>query len=422
MNTKWLNTTEIFDSYERRFAAARAQKRLTRPWEDSDRCRILKKTRKMLALTDDLIPQISDFKEISTEYFDGYCAIQCHFRSWDHFYGAATLYLPDSQEKVPLVFVCCGHGKEGRLTPNYMAMGHRLASIGIAALVMDNIGQGDRNLTPETARAPDHWFSIAPFYCGLTLQGMIVAETLAMIRFMKKDPRFDCNRFGACGNSGGGTLTMFLSALSDDLSVLASSGYPSEINYILSKERRHCACNLLRGSAHAPEMWEIYSLFAPKPLLLEGGMNDILIPMDLAHRNARKVRNTYQQFDAEAAFEFTLTKTGHSWEIEDINRISRFLSQRLLGCTPEDIEKQFVPENVEHCKVTMPEDMLHTDTLAQTLTGITMPDGIELCDIFPPTFNEQAIKPNEIQLDLGRGDVMRVFAQMECSLLDERGE
>jgi len=301
-------------------------------------------------------------------------------------------------------------------------MGHRLASIGIAALVMDNIGQGDRNLTPETDRAPDHWFSIAPFYCGLTLQGMIVAETLAMIRFMKKDPRFDCNRFGACGNSGGGTLTMFLSALSDDLSVLASSGYPSEINYILSKERRHCACNLLRGSAHCPEMWEIYSLFAPKPLLLEGGMNDILIPMDLAHRNARKVRNTYQQFDAEAAFEFTLTKTGHSWEIEDINRISRFLSQRLLGCTPEDIEKQFVPENVEHCKVTMPEDMLHTDTLAQTLTGITMPDGIELCDIFPPTFNEQAIKPNEIQLDLGRGDVMRVFAQMECSLLDERGE
>ena len=416
MNKKWQNTIEIFDDYERRFAAARAAKPLTHPWESEDRAQILQKVRKMLALDDSLIPQIRDFKEVNTENFPGYQAIQCTYRSWDQFYGAATLYMPNTDEKVPLVFVCCGHGKEGRLTESYMAMGHRLASLGIAALVMDNIGQGDRNLTPETDRNPDHWFSIAPFYCGLTLQGMIVAETLAMIRYTKNDPRFDSARFGACGNSGGGTLTLFLSALCDDISVLASSGYPSEINYVLTKERRHCACNLLRGSAHGPEMWEIYSLFAPKPLLLEGGINDILIPMDLAHRNARKVLNTYQQMDVADNFEFTLTKTGHSWETADLNRISCFLSQRLLGVTPADMEQHYIPQSIAHCKVPIPEDMLHTDELVQMLTGITVPEGTELSNIFPPTINGKAVDPTSIQLDVGRGDVMRVFAQMECSL------
>ena len=84
-----------------------------------------------------------------------------------------------------------------------MAMGARLAELGIAAMVPDNIGQGDRNRSEEF-KSPSHWNSVAPFYCGLTLQGMIVMETVALIRYMAKDPRFDSARFAACGNSGGG--------------------------------------------------------------------------------------------------------------------------------------------------------------------------------------------------------------------------
>lgn len=416
MNLKWRNTTEIFDSYERRFAAARAAKSLTHPWEEKDRLQIMDGIHKMLAYREDLVPEIHDMEIISKLEFRGYSAIAYRYRTWEHFHGAATLYMPDATEKVPLVFVCCGHGTQGRLTESYMAMGHRLASIGIAAMILDNIGQGDRNLTPETDRGPDHWFSISPFYSGLTLQGLVVMEAIAMIRHMQADNRFDNARFGACGNSGGGTLTMFLAALAPELAVLASSGYPSEINYVLAKERRHCACNLLLGSAYGPEMWEIYSMFAPKPLLLEGGTRDILIPMDLAHRNARKVANTYEQFSAGENLEFTLLKTAHSWETADINRISRFLSERLLGITPEDMTEHYIAGSLEGYHVSMPEDMLSTDALVAELAGITMPEGIRLCDIFPPVMNGQPVDPDMLQMDVGRGDVMRVFAQMECAL------
>ncbi len=407
---------EVFDDYERRFAAARAERPLSHPWEEAERATIIEKTKGLLGYREELIPGIHEMEEISSEEHESYRAIQYRYRTWERCYGAATLYLPNSEEKLPLIILCCGHGGKGRLTASYMAMGHRLASIGLAALVLDNIGQGDRNLQPETFQNPDHWLAVAPFYCGLTLQGMIVMETVAVIRHMQKDPRFDAARFGVCGNSGGGTLALFLAALAPEIAVLSSSGYPSEFSYLLAKERLHCACNLLRGAAHGPEMWEIYSTFAPKPLLLEGGAKDDLIPMDLAHRNARKVHNTYQQLGVGENFEFELTETHHSWELDDINRISRFLAERLLGATPADATSLYSTESVEPYQVPMPAEMLHTDDLAQALTGIAMPVGTTLADVFPATLHGERVDPETLQLDVGRGDVMRVFAQFEITL------
>ncbi len=415
MNKKWQKTMEVFDEYERRFASARAARPLSHPWEKPEEIR--EEVRRMLAYREDLVPGIHEMEVVSTQQYDGYQAIQYRYRTWERFYGASTLYLPDGEEKHPLVIVCCGHGGAGRLTGSYMAMGHRLASLGMAAMVLDNIGQGDRNLDPSKFQNPDHWLATAPFYCGLTLQGMIVMETVSMIRHLQKDPRFDGERIGVCGNSGGGTLALFLAALAPEVKALCSSGYPSEFSYLLAKERLHCACNLLRGAANGPEMWEIYSTFAPKPLLLEGGAKDDLIPMDLAHRNARKVHNTYEQLGAGGNFEFELTDTHHSWELADINRISRFLSERLLGVTPADAESLFTAESIEPFRVPMPAEMLHTDELAQELTGIRMPEGTCLADVFRPTLEGKPVDPSELELDVGRGDVMRVFAQMECTLL-----
>jgi dienelactone hydrolase len=181
---------------------------MTHPWESCDKEKIIESAKRMIRYDEALVPTVRDFTEYSRTEYDGYTAIEYRYESWEKTFGSATLYLPYSKEKLPLVFVCCGHGEEGRLTPSYMAMGHRLASCGLAALVIDNIGQGDRNChEPSAFKNPDHWWSVAPFYCGLTLQGMIVMETVAMIRFMAQDPRFDPARLGACGNSGGGTAT-----------------------------------------------------------------------------------------------------------------------------------------------------------------------------------------------------------------------
>jgi len=420
MKEKWQSTFEIFDEYERRFAAARAEKEPYSPWLDDHREKILEEVKSMLVYREELVPSIGEMEEVGRTSYETYDAIRYRYRTWEHFYGASTLYMPRTGKKVPLVFVCCGHGEKGRRSSGYMAMGHRLAELGMAALVMDNIGQGDRNFRSAEFKSPDHWLAVAPFYCGLTLQGLIVMETVAMIRHMAKDPRFDADRLGACGNSGGGTLTLFLAALAPELAVLSSSGYPSEISYVMQKERRHCACNLLRGLAHKAEMWEIYSLFAPKPLLLSGGRHDNLIPQDLFLRNARKVWNTYVQMDCKEQFSYKLTDTRHPWALEDLNLISSFMAKNLLGESVSDAEEMFEVTDPDLEKVEMPEDMLSTEELSCRLTGKRMPEGTELKDIFRPTFRGEIIDADSIQQDVGRGDVMRVFAQFECALLKEK--
>lgn len=416
MQENWQYTVDIFDEYERRFAQARTQRVVSHPWEKAERERLLASAKRLLRYQETLVPTISHKEELNRQDFGSYSAIACRYETWPGIYGAATLYLPKKQEKMPLVFVCCGHGAQGRHSQSYRAMGHRLASLGMAALVMDNIGQGDRCRSEKPTLDPDHWAAVAPFASGLTLQGLIVAETLSVIRYMQSDPRFDPSRFAACGNSGGGTLTMFLAALAPELCAIASCGYPSELQYVMQKERRHCACNLLVGQAWEAEMWEIYSLFAPKPLLLCSGVWDDLFPGELFQRNARKVRNTYVQLDAPEQFCSGLTKTRHSWELEDINMVSGFLAEHLLGITPEDASTLGAEEDFAPMVVPMPAGCLTTAQLCHQLTG-SMPAG-ELClqDVFPPTYRGKPIDPAKLQNDLGRGDVMRVFAQFECAL------
>lgn len=114
--------------------------------------------------------------------------------------------------------------------------------------------------------------------------------------------------------------------------MLSASGYPSEFSYILQKERFHCACNLLPHYAGRLEMWELLSLFAPRPLLLEQGELDTLIPYDLFRRNGRKVRAVYEQLDAGDRVRVMTTPTTHSWTSRDRFEIASFLGRSSGAC------------------------------------------------------------------------------------------
>jgi hypothetical protein len=236
---------------------------------------------------------------------------------------------------------------------------------------------------------------------------------------MTADSRFDKTRFAAIGNSGGGTLTLMLSALCPEISVLSSSGYPSKFHYILSKERPHCSCNLLKGCAFL-EMWEIYSLFAPKPMLLEQGLFDNLIAVEYFERNKRKLEAVYALMDAEDNFEAVTPHTKHPWDKEDREIISDFLVRRLGVCAVDIVnEEMLVSDDLpSERRVTMPKEAIDTDTLCEKLSGKKMPVGTLLSDIFKPVFGRAEIEESEIIEDLGRGSVMRVFAQMECALTE----
>ena len=406
-DNKWLFTNKVYDEYEKRVAKARLEKEFRNVQEKKEE--IINETKKVLSYKEELIPKIKNMEEVRRDTYDGFDAIQLRYETWENFYGCGTLFMPHCDKKVPLVFVLCGHGDKGRLTDGFIKMACHLVKNNVAVFVPDNIGQGDR----QDADKKNHTYCYEPFYLGLSLQGLIVMETVALIRYFKNHPKIDDKKIGSCGNSGGGTLNLFLAALAPEISAIAPSGYPCEFSYILSKERRHCACNILPGVLKGPEMWEVLSVFAPKPMLISQGRYDDLIPIDLGQKNARKVENVYVELGKRENFKFARTDTKHSWEKEDIEVISDFLFDAL------GVEKRIEFKDIEVGSFT---DLWHIDVIGKSIstkemceniTGKKVPENIRLCDIFVPKYNGQEIYESMIEKDLGRGDVMHVLAQFE---------
>ena len=409
---KWLHTMEVYDDYEREIARLRSEKELVFPITEQRRAEIIKETKRILGYKEELVPTVHNAEELQKHDFGEYTVTQLRYETWDNFFGCASFFLPKGEGKVPMVFLLCGHGDDGRRTRSYVMMAHKLASAGVAVVIPDNIGQGDR----QDEGKENHNFCHTPFYCGISLQGMIVMETHAVVKYMINHPRADKDRIGACGNSGGGTLSLFAAATIPEIKVLSASGYPCDFTYILMKERRHCCCNLLPGIACGPEMWEVLSTFAPKPMLLEQGQYDDLIPIDLAQRNARKVQNVYIQLGKKENFNFMFTKEKHSWTEADILAISEFLLKHLGIPFDNSKPSEEITEKRSEWHVDILDRSLKTAEIAEVITGIAMPEDTQLWDIIKPKYKGRVISGDEIVNDIGRGDVMRVLAQFECTV------
>ena len=409
VDEKIIRTMEVYDEYERRFAQVRAQRKRRSPWLEADRAEILQNVKEVLSFKDELVPTLSDWTVVETETRPAFTVEHVRYQTWENFYGAASLYSPVGGGKRPLIVVCPGHAEYGRKTDLYQEMAIEIVTRGAYALVVENIGWGERAMQ-------GHWNVVSPFYCGLTLEGLIIMETVAVIRHMAKQPFVDTDRIGACGESGGGEMCTFLAAMAPELAAVAPCGYPAEFTYVLQKERRHCACNLLPHVAGKIDVWEVLSTFAPKPLLIEQGQFDNLLPFDMFQRCARKTKLCYMAMDAVDNFEYFTTPTQHPWETVDIRPIVDFFAKHFD--LKEHQEYDFAAEKSDQTRicVTLPEGSLDTDGLCAALTGKTIPENVQLEQIYVPQFMGEDLDPAAVLEDVGRGPVMRVFAQFESTL------
>jgi dienelactone hydrolase len=243
----------------------------------------------------------------------------------------------------------------------------------------DNIGQGER-------KPMGHWDVVDVFACGLTLQGLIVMETLGWLHWLRNDPRFDARRMAAIGNSGGGTLTMFLGALcAGELAALSSSAYPSTFDHVARKEKKHCHCNVLPHIVGELEMWQILGCAAPTPMLIFQGKQDHFFPADLFRHLARKVAAAYEFVNAGDRFQAHLLEGDHSWDLPRRRLLTRFLCETLgVPFHPDRVTEETPLREIPPCFSVWPEAALTADALARRLSGHRGPVAHHLWEAFPP--------------------------------------
>lgn len=350
---------------------------------------------------------------------DGFRRAALTGESWPGVPLAAHLYAPlhDRDDRHVGILVACGHGKGGKSNPAYADMAIRLARRGATALVPDNLGQGER-LSPGPG---SHGDAVHPFACGLSVQGLIVAETLAWLDGWRSTGTVQ--RTGAVGNSGGGLLTLMLAALDSRLDAVASTGYPSTFEYIARKGKKHCHCNLLPGVCGRVEMGEVYGLFAPRPLLLMQGATDHFFSQDAFHECVRETRAAYRRAGAEDRLDYRVAPGGHAWDVERRAWLADYFARVFdlasaggdVDCVVDDSSS---PLPDEPCYAAWPSDAPDLDTLAGRLTGCAPTPGARLWDVYPSVEGIDA--PDDTAFFLHRGSTAQVLAQWECFMRPAR--
>src|SRR5947209_12434697 len=162
---------------------------------------------------------------------------------------------------------------------------------------------------------------------GQTMIGWRVWDVMRTIDWIETRKELDAARVGCMGISGGGTRTLFSSALEPRIRAAMVSGYLNTFrDCIMSLS--HCIDNYVPGILNWAEMYDVAGLIAPRPLFAESGTLDPIFPIAASRESFSRVQKVYETFDAAAATEQETFDGPHSfWGKRGVP----FLAKHLAG-------------------------------------------------------------------------------------------
>lgn len=137
---------------------------------------------------------------------------------------------------------------------------------------------------------------------GETMIGWRVWDVMRTIDWISTRPELDSSRVGCMGISGGGTCTLFSSALDLRIKAAFVSGYLNTFRASIMS-MSHCIDNYVPGILNWAENYDVAGLIAPRPLFSEGGNRDPIFPVPATRESYERVKKVYEVFGAGANVE-----------------------------------------------------------------------------------------------------------------------
>ncbi|MHC5543041.1 alpha/beta hydrolase family protein, partial [Singulisphaera rosea] len=166
---------------------------------------------------------------------DGYSIEKFAFESVPGYFVPALLYRPEGLKgKAPAVISPCGHSGVGKAADPYQILHINLAKRGFVVLTYDPVGQGERSQFWD-AEAQRTRFNLgcgehavignALYLLGSNLARYRIRDGMRAIDYLASLPEVDASKIGCVGNSGGGTLTAYITALDSRVAAAAIGCY-----------------------------------------------------------------------------------------------------------------------------------------------------------------------------------------------------
>ncbi|MFW6107961.1 MAG: alpha/beta hydrolase family protein [bacterium] len=267
---------------------------------------------------------------------DAYTIEKLIFDSRPDFPVTANLYLPKQGEPpFPAVLGTCGHAQAGKGCELYQGFARHLARMGYVVLMYDPISQGERLQYLGIRRSrrpgglcPDHNMMGNQMHLLGGFFGMWRAwDGIRALDLLLARPEVDRGRVGVTGNSGGGTMTTWLTGLDARFTMAAPSCFVTRYLNNLENEESQDAEQVPPGLLAAGlDQADFYVARIPRPTILLGKANDFFDRRGLED-TYEELRRLYRMAGAEENVQLFLGPGDHGYDVENREAMYRFFNR-----------------------------------------------------------------------------------------------
>ncbi len=276
------------------------------------------------------------------------------FESVPHFYVSAAMFLPDEtrfKPPYPTLLIACGHEDEAKAYPSYQKAAALAATHGLAALIVDPLGEGERGqrLTSEGSTilhgTEAHYIlGATSILLGRNTATFEVWDLTRALDYLESRPDVDAQRIGVAGNSGGGMQTAYLMALDDRVAAAAPICYLCGFydHLIWKQGPQDSEQNIFGQLAFGMDHADYCLMRAPKPTMIGTTTYDIF-PVEGAWETCRYAKRIFDRFGAEEKMSIAEHEDGHGWSKNLREATIRWMLRWLTDRNIEVVENESMP-------------------------------------------------------------------------------
>ncbi len=268
-------------------------------------------------------------------YRDGYRVEKVIFESRPQHLVTSALFLPDSKEysePYPGILIPCGHARASKAHDMYQTMAALCALNGMAALVYDPVGQGERLQLLSDAGTEIYWgtrahimMDIGAILLGASTAQFEIWDGMRAIDYLQSRSEINPEKIGCTGNSGGGTQTSYLMALDQRIKVAAPSCYLHRIGVQVKNAMGDAEQNIFGQLNFGMDHPDYIMMRAPVPVKILAATHDFF-DINAVWTNFRYSKRLYSRLGFSERVAIMENDAGHNY-----NKIQREAAIRWLS-------------------------------------------------------------------------------------------
>jgi hypothetical protein len=253
-----------------------------------------------------------------------------------------NVYVPENGvQQHPAIILSIGHWLGGKAIPANQIMCANFARNGLLVAAYDPICQGERRLYSDQVlrslfgELPEDLMSVSmhtqvgnlAYQLGKNVAALFVKDSVSVLDYLCTRSDVDRENIGCTGQSGGGTQSLYLSAIDDRIRFVSPIQCLSKMRLVNPNGIGDCEQSLINiskenGFDYPDLVWASF----PKPVLLNGALYDSF-PIEGARETERELRLLYSAMGLSDHFTAAFAPCKH--EISDQTR--RFAYEWFVG-------------------------------------------------------------------------------------------